>query len=201
MTPRNGNVEVVSGALEDLRLRIRGIEKELSKYGFDPRRGIESYKISELKKLLDASGNNRRAVEELLLRLIEMQETLYKKLYELASLREINVDTDTPEKRLIAIKEWLLGGKVNARQPCTGTSRFSQAVLKVLDAIGESSEDDARKKRILEMLRRMYKRDYDRYRVLRFILSTCMEVGIIDDTPLKRAEDVSLEELVKDLPT
>ena len=38
--------------LDGLRREVLELERRLAKYGFDEKRGIETYKISEIKKIL-----------------------------------------------------------------------------------------------------------------------------------------------------
>ena len=162
------SIERVMRELEPLRLKIYELERRLSKYGLDPRRGIESYKISEIRELLARQRYNRE-FQELLLELIETQEALYRKLYEIAGLRELNVDTDSPEKHLFSIKE-----RVTGKSPISNThvSKFEVALRRVLEVL-EKSGVELSKEDVLRALREVYKRDYDRHRVLVYILKRC----------------------------
>lgn len=168
----NGNDEIVTERLEPLREEIYRLERELAELGFDIKRGVESYKVSELKRLL-AKTKDREKAKALLLELVKLHERLYLELYNLAGLKRLNVDTDTPEKRLMVIKEWLLTGKVNS----TGLqeNKFKVALKDIAEVL-ERCQDDCVSK-VHNVLLTTYKRDYDRYRVVRWILSLCMSHG------------------------
>lgn len=161
--------------INELREKIRMLERSLAEYGFDYRRGIETWKISELKKMLFKAGGSGR-VKEILKELVETQETLYYELYQLAGAKEIAVDTDTPEKRLKEIKSWLEG-----RQRNEGNRKglFAKAVREVL----ESFERNETPVSVVETLNHIYKRDYDRFRVLKFVLSLCKEIDASIEEP------------------
>ena len=160
--------------LEGLRLRIRELEERLASFGFDPRRGIESYGVGELKRLVARSPRPEEA-KNLLMELIEAQEQLYKELYEAGGMKEMDVDTDTPEKRLLLIKKWLLGEE---EERVVRPPRFCFVVKKVLDEAEKGSIEG-----VLDALKGGYKRDYDRHRVLRFLLDCCRELGIKFELP------------------
>jgi len=170
--------------VSELRRKVRELERALAKYGFDERRGIETYKVSEIKKLLLRTGS-RKQVMKTLKELIETQEKLYQELYRIADVREIAVDTDTPEKRLKEIKDWLEGRRENKAE-----NLFPKAVLKVLGMVKRGERADA----VLQALRELYKRDYDRFRVVEFILSLCNE---LEGKRTERTGRESLEELVE----
>jgi len=185
------NEEAITERLEELRKQIYKVEKSLSKYGFDPRRGIESYKVSELRELISRSRNTKE-VKQLLLTLIELQEQLYLKLYRLAGLRRMNVDTDTPEKKLMTIKEWLITGRANSVQ--VAISKFEKAlsmVANVLETCSNSCEEEIKK-----VLQTVYKRDYDRYRVVRRVLELCIFYGNLSKEILEGIESEPLDNLV-----
>ncbi|MEM1930299.1 MAG: hypothetical protein QXH81_10040, partial [Thermofilaceae archaeon] len=54
--PAVNAVEEEPASIGELRRRIRELEKALSAYGFDCRRGIETYKVSEIKRILREAG-------------------------------------------------------------------------------------------------------------------------------------------------
>jgi len=171
----------VTESLEELRERLLALEKELAKYGFDPRRGLESYTVGELREIL-ASLDRDGEAKKLLSEIVRLQKELYRRLYEQAGLKELKVDTDTPEKRLLTIEAWLVQGKVNSESN-TQESKFAQALRSVASVL-TMCEDDCRD-RLVSVLVNVYKRDYDRYRVLREILNMCVDLGGL------RSEDVS----------
>lgn len=187
--------ETITERLEALRKRIYEIEKCLSKYGFDPRRGIESYKVSELKKLISSSRNAKRA-KQLLLELIELQELLYTELYRTAKLKKMNVDTDTPEKRLATIKRWLIPVKAEPAAQVT-KSKFKDALLMVARAL-ETCNTNC-KEEIKHVLQEIYKRDYDRCRVIKYLIELCISYGGAGKGILERTEIASLDSLIDGL--
>lgn len=186
------NGETITERLEELRKQIYEVEKSLSKYGFDPRRGIESYKVSELRELTSRS-QNADEVKRLLLKLIELQELLYLELYRMAGLKRMNVDTDTPEKRLMTIKEWLIAGRANSITR-VAKSKFKEALSMVANVL-ETCNDNC-KEEIKNVLQRVYKRDYDRYRVVRRVLELCTSHGNVGKEILEGIESESLDDLV-----
>ncbi|RLI82952.1 hypothetical protein DRP04_02705 [Archaeoglobales archaeon] len=188
----------MSEALEDIRLQIHAIERELSKYGFDLRRGIESYKVSEIKKIINNSKNPHE-VKKILLKLVGVQEKLYEELYKFAGLKDLDVDTDTPEGRLLTIKEWLTSGKTTNHTNTPATSKFSEAILKILEIIERYEDSNICADKIVLSLNEIYKRDYDRHRVLKYLLSVCRELRAIEETQLKRAESMPVSSLVETL--
>jgi len=181
-TPGEGGSELlVTEGLEELRERLLALERELAKYGFDPRRGLESYSVGELREILARSDRGGEA-KKLLLEVVKLQKELYRRLYEQAGLKELRVDTDTPEKRLLAIEAWLVQGKANSESNAR-ESKFVQALRSVATVLA-TCKDDCRD-RLVSVLANVYKRDYDRYRVLREVLSICVDLGGL------RSEDVS----------
>lgn len=189
------NEEAITERLEELRKQIYEVEKSLSKYGFDPRRGIESYKVSELRELTSRS-QNADEVKRLLLKLIELQELLYLELYRMAGLKRMNVDTDTPEKRLMTIKEWLITGRANSIIQ-VAKSKFKEALSMVANVL-ETCNDNC-KEEIKNVLQRVYKRDYDRYRVVRQVLELCTSYGNVGKEILEGIESESLDNLADKL--
>ncbi len=148
------------GELEPLRRRILEMERELVSYGFEPFRGIETYKISELRRIVTRSKRERE-VKDIITHLIGLQEMLYQKLYRLAGMRRLVVDTDSPEKQLKRIHDWLEGKN---KKMIRKESKLKRAAMAAIDASdGEITE-------VIKAIRRVYKRDYDCYRVLTFLL-------------------------------
>jgi hypothetical protein len=188
----NGDDELVTEKLEPLRERIYKLERELAELGFDIKRGVESYKVSELKRLL-AKTRDKEKAKALLLELVNLHEQLYLELYNLAGLKRLNVDTDTPEKRLMIIKEWLLTGKVNSAG--AQKNKFKGALKNIAEAL-ERCQDDC-VSRIQDVLLTAYKRDYDRYRVARWILSICVSYGGAPADVLNGLESAPVGSLAK----
>jgi hypothetical protein len=170
----------LSEKLDTIRKEILNLEIELSKYGFDPRRGIESYSISEIKSLLQRSGSKCTRVRELLTKLVETQERLYRELYNLAGLRDLNIDTETPEKNTARIKKWLLTEELPTPAH-GGSTKFRYAIDEIVRILRECETECG--DRILEVLMRVYKRDYDRYRVIRYLLEVCVDLGGLKSVP------------------
>jgi hypothetical protein len=171
----------VSEALDKLREEILRLERELGRFGHDPRRGIESCSISELKDLIEKSGSERSRVRELLVKLVTAQEELYRELYRLAGLKELNVDTETPERNILRLKKWLLTGEApsspsNVVRSKTRFEHAVEAIVEIFRTCQENCED-----RVLEALKGIYKRDYDRYRVMKRVLEVCAEMGYVAD--------------------
>lgn len=182
MTLGNGVDELfITENLEELRERLLTIEKELAKYGFDPRRGLESYRVSELRELIVRTGRGEEA-KRLLLELVRLQKELYRRLYEQAGLKELRVDTDTPEKRLLAIEAWLVQGKANSVSNMQ-QSKLVQALSSIATTLTICKDDCPNQ--LASVLNNVYKRDYDRYRILGEVLDVCVDLGAL------RSEDVS----------
>lgn len=158
--------------MDDLRRKVRELEKTLSSYGFDERRGIETYKVSEVKKVLQRAGTREDEARRILKELIEVQLTLYRELYRVAGIRDIVVDTDMPEKKVKEIGDWLEGGRKENRGGNAGL--FARTVNDVLNMIKESKDASS----VMELLTASYKRDYDRFRVLEFLAELCEELGV-----------------------
>lgn len=181
------------GELEDLRLAILKAQQGLVNYGFDPRRGVETYSLSDLRNMLMHAPAEVRAS---LLVLIETQEKLYLELYGIAGLKKLSVDTDTPEKRLATVKNWLLGGEKNNPEK-KNVSKFRETV-KGLASILARYDDAECEKEITSLLDAMYKREYDKVRVIRWVLDRCVGTGMAGD-PVAEASSPSLHELLRSL--
>jgi len=179
----------ISEKLDKLREEVLKLERELGKYGYDPRRGIESYSISELKDMIKKAGSEHAKVRDLLAKLVETQKKLYRELYNAAGLRELNVDTETPEKNLLKIEEWLLMSRENlVNHDITKFEKILGEIAKILGNCQENCETE-----ILGVLRKVYKRDYDRYRVIKYVIETCGRLGIYEE---KEIETLSLKDAV-----
>lgn len=169
-------MEKQSTSVNELRKKIKELEKALSAYGFDSKRGIETYKVSEIKDILRRAGTREGDAKKILRELLRAQQTLYRELYRMAGIKEVEVDTDMPEKRIREIKEWLEGRKENRGE---GVNLFAITVNKVLSMIKEGKDTSS----IMELLARSYKRDYDRFRVLEFLVKLCEELGAKAERP------------------
>lgn len=167
------NAENKFSCIDELRERIRKLEKILAEYGFNQRRGIETCKVSEIKSAVHKARSQEK-VKQILKELVETQEILYRELYRIAGAKEIIVDTDTPEKKLKEIKDWLEGRRENQRNT---KNLFRKAVYRVLKSVEEGVNPSL----VLSELSVIYKRDYDRFRVLDFILSLCEKFNISID--------------------
>ncbi|MEM4847519.1 MAG: hypothetical protein QW794_07170 [Thermosphaera sp.] len=159
-------MERESISIDELRRKIRKLEEALSAYGFDCRRGIEAYKISEIKRILREAGVREGDARAILRELVEAQLALYRELYSAAGAREIVVDSDVPEKRVKEIKEWLEGRREKRGER---VNLFAKTVYEVLNIVERNKDADS----VVELLARSYKRDYDRFRVLYFLIELC----------------------------
>ncbi|MCS7385120.1 MAG: hypothetical protein NDF55_00075 [archaeon GB-1867-005] len=84
----------------------------------------------------------------------------------------LDIDTDSPERRLVRIKEWL--EKKAAHKPIRSRKKFIDTIKSVLQVIKlrDSNNDEVLTNIIMGILTKSYKRDYDRYRVLKFIIES-----------------------------
>lgn len=185
---------IMSRELETLRDIIYDIERELAKAGMDLRRGIESYSLSELKSLLSQSPD-REQIRELLLKLLELQENLYRELYGIAGIKEMNIDTDMPEKRVTSIKGWLLSGSARSGSKFPAGGKQSTVMRRLADLLASIDSEDECSKEIVSLLENSYKRSYDRFRVLRIALKACVHEGVIAWESVEKAGG-SIHELV-----
>jgi hypothetical protein len=179
--------------LEDLRLKIWELQKQLTKYGFDERRDLESYKVSDIKRLLNRLNDKREAIE-LINRIVSLTEEFYKTLYGTVNMEILNIDTDTPEKRTLMLKKWLCGSSKKVEQKLIKTT-FSEVVEKIIDIINKCENLDECVKKVILYLREKYRRDYDRYRIVEYLYK---RIGI---TPNLNYEKGSLDENVRVLVT
>jgi len=179
-------------SVDELRKKIRELEKALSSYGFDSRRGIETYKVSEIKNILRRAGTREGDVRKTLRELVKVQQILYRELYRTAGAKEMVVDTDMPEKRVKEIEEWLEGCKENRGRR---TNLFAMTVNEVLSMVGEGKDAGS----IMELLARSYKRDYDRFRILNFLMELCEELGVKVKRPgtLDELTNVTVAQILK----
>jgi hypothetical protein len=174
---------------ERLRRKVWRLERKLTLYGFDKRRGIETYKISEIEKVLKAlSQKDAKNAKKLLKALVKVQQTLYDELYKIAGATELSVDTHMPESKLKEIKAWLEGLKKGRKVD----KRFAEAVREVLKTIKHGGDAEA----LASVLLRLYKRDYDRFRVLDFLASACEEIGAKIRKPLPESLQDASEALL-----
>jgi hypothetical protein len=150
--------------LDPLRARLRSEEQMLAKFGFDPSRGIETYSPTEAKAII-ASCHDPKSALRTLRRVIRLQETLYRRLIG-PSPGGIDIDTDRPETTLERLKASILGNRASASS-CSSRADRQTAIARALSAEGDPS-DVAR--RVLGLARRLYKRDYDRTRVVEALL-------------------------------
>jgi hypothetical protein len=163
---------------EQLRREVWRLERELTLYGFDNKRGIETYNISEIKKVLKAlSQKDAKDAKKLLRDLVRVQRTLYDELYKMAGATEMSVDTHMPESKLREIEAWLEGPQKGRHKV---EMRFAEAVMEVLKTIKRGRDAEA----LTGILLRLYKRNYDRFRVLDFLASACEEMGAKIKRPL-----------------
>lgn len=183
-----------SPELENLRSQILDIERKLSELGMNPRRGLESYSINELKKIF-RNIKDKEKLKKLLLELIELQERLYHTLYTLAGLKELNVDTDIPERKLLLIKKWVLTGESSERLRLTSESKQLVAIKGLADLLASVEDDEECLRRVESLLRNVYKRDYDRYRVLKLVIDACIKHGHLSREKIEEAGN-SLRKLI-----
>lgn len=177
---------ITSQEIEALRDLVYSIERELAEMGKDSKRGVESYSLSELKSLLNKSLNKEQ-FRKLLLKLVELQESLYRTLYSVAGMKEINIDTDMPEKRLLNIKEWLLFGNTRRGLSPSTKSKQSMVIRRLASLLASVDGEENCSKEIKSLLESSYKRSYDKYRVLRIALSACVLEGVITWENVERA--------------
>jgi len=157
---------IADDELEELRLRIFGLEKDLKKFGLDPRRGVESYRPGEIKKLVYCSQNPKQVIDTLS-QVLSLQEELYRKLYGLTNAAPLNVDTDVPEKNLLAIKQALTSTR---KRRSSSSTKFAIAVKEVLEILQKHEQNEKLEELIISTLAKIYKRDYDRCRILTYLL-------------------------------
>jgi hypothetical protein len=90
--------------LERLRKEIWALEKELKRYGFDEKKGLEVYERNELKEMLKIfSDEEKERVMSLLRRLLKVQLRLYRTYDELLGLDK-NGGKRTKESRFVENK-------------------------------------------------------------------------------------------------
>ena len=198
----NNELEIISNEkLENLRIKIWELEEELSHYGFERGRGIETYSGGELRKILNSLPlSKRKEALNIISNLIDVQEILYQTLYELAGATEIvkSVDTDTPEIRLQKLREWLnnykYGSKNVKKQSKEYSGSFSIWVKKTLYLCLKAKDDPKIVDIIEETLKKAYKRKYDHFRVLSAIMDICKE---LDQNIPMLGIDMSLKEAIE----
>jgi len=180
---------------EQLRKKVGMLERKLSLYGFDKRRGIETYEISEIKKILKVlSQKDAENAKKLLKELVKTQQMLYDELYRMAGATEISVDTHMQENKLWEIKAWLEGTKKSGNK---ADKRFSEAIMEALKIIRQEGDTEA----LARVLSRFYKRNYDRFRVLDFLASICKEAGAKIKKPLPESLQDASKALLASIST
>lgn len=199
----NNELGIISNEqLENLRIKIWDLEEQLTRYGFEPGRGIETYSGGELRKILNSLPiPKRKKALEIISMIIELQETLYWTLYKLAGATEVvkNVDTDTPEIRLQKLREWLdnyasSSKSSKKRKPNKSSKSFSIWVKKTLYLCLKAKNTQGVIDEIEELLTKAYKRKYDRFRVLSAIVEACEELD--QDVPRLNV-DMTLREAIE----
>jgi hypothetical protein len=186
--------------LDALRDQIRSAETDLVEFGFDARRGIETYSRSDLQRLITRSRDQGR-VRSALRKVVELQEQLYRELYALSGTKELGIDTDTPEKALLLVKRTL---EMKRREPSEIDSKLQETVKMILAAFEADMPEDDRRKAVMSALTKSYRRDYDRNRVLNLVLtklkistgtSSLSSLEELASLLVKRAKTSSLKEL------
>lgn len=156
--------------LETLREQVRRAEARLTEFGFDTRRGIETYSTGELQRLIGQSKNPGEA-RSIMQQVIDLQEELYRQLYLAAGMKSIDVDTDTPEKSLTLVKRALAPRGIAHKTE----GKFELALEHLIAALQSGGSEKDRVEAVVTAIDELYQRDYDKNRVLGQILE---EVGI-----------------------
>ena len=179
----------VTTDLEAVREKIYTLEKELTRYGFDPQRGLETYSVGELKELLRKSENPNEFIKMLKI-VIDLQAQFYKLLYQKCGFKELRIDTEMPEKNIVKIKEWLerqANKKKKSEKTDTRASKFD-ALLAYLMRMLKHEKDSARiAETFYNVLETTYKRTYDVHMFADFVISIYQDY----------TNDVSLVEKIK----
>ena len=155
--------------LEDLRQKIYEIEKKLIDFNFDPHRGIETYKPSEIKVLLRKSKQSSELIR-LLKEAITLQTEFYRRLYLLTNTKNIDVDTDSPEKNILRIRN-VLEHDARDQSSIIKIPKSKKVISAIKEILGESKDSERCFNEIIHIIKKEYKRDYDRFRVLELLLS------------------------------
>lgn len=148
-------------SIEKQRAKLHLLEGKLTSFGFDARRGLETYTIQEIKKLARKNGFSTdflEALDRCLLEHISFYNALHKKIFE-----PLSVERDMPEKNIQAIQEWL----THFRQG-TPRRKASESISLVLyrHFLTElkRAQSPAQLEGWYEELKKSYKREYDIYR-------------------------------------
>ncbi len=154
--------------LENLRREIYNYEHQLEKHGFNSRRGIETYKISEINKIINNSQKSEQILN-LIKIIITTQEALYRELYNSVGMKEMNVDTSSPEKSISLIKEKIIEKKSSPKTVKKNT-KMKTSIEQILQQIEIDKDIHECANKIITILKRTYQRTYDHQRVLRYLL-------------------------------
>lgn len=147
--------------IEEHRAKLRLTEKEMESYGFDARRGLETYSVQEIKKLARKNGFSAaflKALGRCLDEHLRFYTALHSEMFE-----PLLIERDMPEKNIQAIQEWLAHfqrgvPRKKAREPIS-----SVLYWRFLTELEQVQSPD-QLERWYEKLRKFYKRDYDIYR-------------------------------------
>lgn len=190
--------------LDSLRERIRSFEVELVGFGFEANRGIETYSIGELQRLINRSRDPTR-VRGSIERIVELQEELYRQLYAASGMKRMDVDTDTPERSLLLVRRVL---EPRTKPPPAPRAKLEEAMTLMLAAWDTGMSEESRREVVKAALIRAYKRDYDRNRVLILLLkkfnagfdsSAAHSLDELASLLVKRVDRPKLEVMVKEL--
>lgn len=183
------DINYSSEKLERLRSKIFKCELKLIEFGFGKSRGIETYLIKEIKYLIKNSKESEE-VMKIISDVVSLQEELYSELYKLGGMEKMDVDTFSPEKKILAIKEKILNPKIksnsNLKKKKTQMSISLEQVLELLDSKQNSIID-----KIMICLKNNYQRTYDHTRVIDYIIK------YIHQRPLNNMSDMNLNDKIK----
>jgi len=146
--------------IEEYRSMLRSLERKMESFGFDARRGLETYSVQEIKNLARKNGFSKEflmTLDKCLREHVEFYTTLHTKTSE-----PLLVEREMPEKTIQAIQEWLThfrrGIPNKVREPIT--SVLSRRFLIELEQV----QDPSQLEEWYEELGKLYKREYDIYR-------------------------------------
>jgi hypothetical protein len=80
----------------------------------------------------------------------------------------LEVDTDTPERKILMLKECLVGTLNKPRQRPIRT-KFAEGVNKIIDIIKSCENLEECVEKVIVSLEKTYKREYDKYRVIEYL--------------------------------
>jgi uncharacterized membrane protein YheB (UPF0754 family) len=147
--------------IEKQRVRLRSLEKELEPFGFDSRKGLETYSLQEIRKLAKRnrfSKNFLKTLNKCLHKHMDFYRTLHHEGFE-----PLSIERDMPEKNVQAIQEWLTNLKKGAPLKKTKESISSALSRCFLEKLKQTQTPNQLEEWYGE-LRRFYKREYDIYR-------------------------------------